>query len=100
MYQRLRELLARPSRLMLDYPETVATTWSLSFQQIEQQSPAAADLLRLCAFLAPDTIPEELLMRGIAEPGTDPGTEAGDPFKLNEAFRGATDTNRCSKRPF
>ncbi|GAC1436084.1 MAG: hypothetical protein PVSMB2_03510 [Ktedonobacteraceae bacterium] len=37
------------------------TTWSLSFQQIEQQSPAAADMLRLCAFLAPDVIPEELL---------------------------------------
>jgi len=73
-----KELLARPSRLMLDYPETVGTTWSLSFRQIEQQSPAAADLLRLCAFLAPDAIPEELLMRDIAE--------AGDPFKLNEAL--------------
>ena len=63
-----KELLARHSRLMLDYPETVATTWSLSFQQIEQQSSIAADLLRLCAFLAPDAIPEELLLRGIAEP--------------------------------
>ena len=86
MYQQLRELLARPSRLMLDYPETVATTWSLSFQQIEQQSPAAADLLRLCAFLAPDAIHEELLMQGTIEPGADPGIEAGDPSKLNEAF--------------
>jgi len=37
---------------MLDYPQTVTNTWSLSFQQIEQQSPTAADLLRLCAFLA------------------------------------------------
>ena len=81
-----KELLARPSRLMLDYPETVATTWSLSFQQIEQKSPAAADLLRLCAFLAPDAIPEELLMQGMTEPGADPGTGTGDPFKLNEAL--------------
>ena len=81
-----KELLARHSRLMLDYPETVATTWSLSFQQIEQQSPTAADLLRLCAFLAPDAIPEELLMRGITEQVLTLGTEAGDQFKLNEAL--------------
>ncbi len=81
-----KELLARHSRLMLDYPKTVATTWSLSFQQIEQQSPAAADLLRLCAFLAPDAIPEELLMRGVTEAGADSATAAGDLFKLNEAL--------------
>jgi hypothetical protein len=42
----------------------VATTWSLSFQKIEQRNPAAAELLHLCAFLAPDHIPEELLKEG------------------------------------
>ena len=81
-----KDLLARRSRLLLDYPETVATTWSLSFQQVEQQSPAAADMLRLCAFLAPDAIPEELLTRGAAELGAVPGAAAADPFKLNEAL--------------
>ena len=59
-----KQLLARCSRQHADHPDTVATTWSLSFQKIEQQSPGAADLLRLLAFLAPDAIPEELLMRG------------------------------------
>jgi hypothetical protein len=34
------------------YPDSVATTWSLSFQKVEQAHPAAADLLQLCAFLA------------------------------------------------
>jgi len=81
-----KELLARHSRLMLDYPKTVATTWSLSFQQIEQQSPGAADLLRFCAFLAPDVIPEELLMRGTAEQSANLEVEARDQFKLNEAL--------------
>lgn len=81
-----KELLARHSRFLIDYPETVATTWSLSFLRVEQQSPAAADVLRLCAFLAPDAIPEELLMHGAAELGTVPGAEASDPFKLNEAL--------------
>jgi len=41
----------------------VATTWLLSFQQTEQQAPAA-DLLRLCAFLAPDDIPLSMLVAG------------------------------------
>ena len=44
-----------------DYRDTVATTWKLSFQQAGEGSPAAADLLNLCAFLAPDDIPRELL---------------------------------------
>src|SRR6266568_8765209 len=81
-----KELLARHSRLMLDYPLTVATTWSLSFQQIEQQSPAAAEVLRLCAFLAPDAIPEELLTGGAAELGAVLRAPVADPFRLNEAL--------------
>lgn len=81
-----KELLARPISLLLDYSDTVGTTWSLSFQQIEQQSPAAANVLRLCAFLAPDAIPEELFTRGAAELSALPGAEALDSFKLNEAL--------------
>ncbi|HEX6483187.1 MAG TPA: FxSxx-COOH system tetratricopeptide repeat protein [Ktedonobacteraceae bacterium] len=81
-----KDLLARRSRLFLDYPETVATTWALAFQQVKQESAAAADLLCLCAFLAPDAIPEELLTRGAAELGPILGTAAADAFKLNEAL--------------
>jgi tetratricopeptide (TPR) repeat protein/DNA-binding XRE family transcriptional regulator len=57
-------LLARRGNQATHYPHSVATTWSLSFQQVEQVNPAAADLLQLCAFLAPDHIPEELLREG------------------------------------
>jgi tetratricopeptide (TPR) repeat protein/DNA-binding XRE family transcriptional regulator len=39
----------------------VATTWDLSFRRIEQSRPPAADLLRLCAFMAGDDIPISLL---------------------------------------
>jgi len=81
-----KELLAQRSNLLLDYNETVDTTWSLSFQQIEQQSPASADVLRLCAFLAPDAIPEELFTRGAAELGTLPGASVVDSHTLNKAL--------------
>ncbi|MGI9058176.1 MAG: tetratricopeptide repeat protein [Ktedonobacteraceae bacterium] len=82
-----KDLLAQRGSLLLDYPDTVLTTWSLSFQQVEQESPAAADALRLCAFLAPDAIPEELLTRSAAELGIVLGAAAADPFKLNEALK-------------
>src|SRR5207302_10658956 len=58
------ELLKARGGLVPDHPEPVATTWSLSFTQVEQRSPAAADLLRLCAFLHPDAIPEEIITEG------------------------------------
>jgi len=64
---RRTELLKRRSRLRTDHPEPVATTWSLSFQQVEQANPAAADLLRLCSFLDPDAIPEEIITEGASE---------------------------------
>ncbi len=62
IYQQHRAQLLRERRGR-DHPEPVATTWSLSFQRIEEENPAAADLLRACAFLASDEIPEEILLR-------------------------------------
>jgi serine/threonine protein kinase/tetratricopeptide (TPR) repeat protein len=48
------------------HPESVATTLSLSIERIAQRNVFAADLLRGCAFLSPEYIPEEL-MREIAD---------------------------------
>lgn len=65
LYQEHRQvLLARRGTQSTYYLDSVATTWSLSFQHVEQSNPAAAELLHLCAFLAPDAIPEELLQEG------------------------------------
>ncbi len=47
-----------------DYPSTVATTWEISFQQLEKDSPAGAALLNLCAFFAPDAIPRDMIAGG------------------------------------
>src|SRR5204863_8320783 len=62
-----KDLLARRGIQATEYPEAVATTWSISFQKVEQANPAAAELLCLCAFLAPDAIPEELIRNGAAQ---------------------------------
>lgn len=61
--ERRQEVLARVEP-PADYPATVATTWELAFQEVEEASPVAADLLRLMAFLAPDDMPLSLLSEG------------------------------------
>lgn len=64
LFRARRQELQREERPPAGYPDTVATTWLLSFQQAAEQTPAAADLLRLCAFLAPDDIPLSVLVAG------------------------------------
>ncbi len=43
---------------------TVADTWAPNFEAVERVSPAAADALRISAFLAPDAIPFEIFSSG------------------------------------
>jgi tetratricopeptide (TPR) repeat protein len=80
-------LLRQQSSMPSDYPHTVASTWALSFQQVEEQDAAAADLLRLCAYLHPDAIAEEILTEGAAELGPALGPVAADPLLLNRAIQ-------------
>jgi tetratricopeptide (TPR) repeat protein len=80
-------LLQQRGQLSIGHPDPVATTWSLSFQEIERTNRAAADLLRLCAFLSPDSIPEELITAGSADLGGALKSIAADLFKFSEAMR-------------
>ncbi len=82
--ERRAEMLGKGSSE--DYPDTVATTWRLSFEQLP---PTAADLMRLCAFLAPDDIPRELLSKGAGELPGALGKAAGDPMALSEIIAAA-----------
>jgi tetratricopeptide (TPR) repeat protein len=60
--ERKLEVLAKgkPS----DYPQTVATTWDISFQAVQEGYPVARELLRLFSYLAPDDIPLGYLIKG------------------------------------
>lgn len=82
-----KQLLQRRSSFRTDHPEPVASTWALSFFNVEQANPAAADLLRLCAFLNPDAIPEETITDGAGELGSALGRVAADPLQWNDAIQ-------------
>ena len=69
-----------------DYPATVWTTWDLSFQQVRAANPAAADLLTLCAFFAPDDIPLSLIRDGAAHLPDPLQAVAQDPVALDDAI--------------
>ncbi|MDQ6660070.1 MAG: serine/threonine-protein kinase, partial [Chloroflexota bacterium] len=88
LYRRRRlALLKRQSSVSADYPHTVASTWGLSFQQIEQADPAAAELLRLCAFLHADAIPEAMITEGAEYLGPILQEVAVDSLLLNDAIQ-------------
>ncbi|MGB5055166.1 MAG: FxSxx-COOH system tetratricopeptide repeat protein, partial [Nitrospirales bacterium] len=80
------ELLKERSLFAPGHPDPVATTWVLSFQKIEQANPAAAELLQFCAFLHPDSIPEELITEGASELGPVLGPVAENPISFNPAI--------------
>ncbi len=79
-------LLKRRGGIIEDHPEPVATTWRLSFEQVQQANAAAADLLRCCAFFDPDTIPEELILAGAEALGPILSPLSSNPLALNEAM--------------
>jgi len=58
-----REMIKR-GQPATGYEATVATTWNISFQSLRKQSPAAADLLNLFAFFAPEAIRREWIVAG------------------------------------
>jgi len=64
------QLFTTSSQALLRYgthssdDHTVATAWGIAMQRVQDEQPAAADLLYLCAFLASDDIPRDLIRGG------------------------------------
>ena len=85
-HERRRDLLARG---VPENHDAAATTWDLSFENLEAASPAAAALLRLLAFLAPDNLPRGLLAEHAAELPEPLSSAAADPVAMLDAVAAA-----------
>lgn len=84
--QRRVALLSLRGGIVNDHPEPVTTTWSISFSEIERLHPRSADLLRVCAFLDPDAIPEELITDGVIELGSQLASVESDSLALMQTI--------------
>jgi tetratricopeptide (TPR) repeat protein len=68
------------------YKETVATTWSLAFEEI-RKVPMAEELLSLCSIVAPDAIPRTLLDRALEIwAGGESEEKSVDEFVIDDAY--------------
>ena len=87
IYQQQRaELLKRRGGLVPGHPDSVATTWSLAFEHVEGANTAAIELMRFCAYLSPDAIPEELIIEGAPHLGPVLQPVVADRSRLNAAL--------------
>lgn len=86
-HQRRFALLNERGGIVSDHPQPVATTWALSFTCIRDTNPAAEDILRICAFLQPEAIPEEVLFKGAHYLGPSIQLLAADPFAFHQALK-------------
>jgi hypothetical protein len=89
LFQTRQQELLRRSPPPADYPATVLTTWELAFQQVSEASAAGADLLYLCAFLAPDGISRHVMTAGAKYLPEPLATAFADPFAFDDAVEAA-----------
>jgi tetratricopeptide (TPR) repeat protein len=78
---------------------SVTITLSLAFAKVAADSAAAADLLRVCAFLAPDAIPEEIIVLGACELGEHLRATGGDALLRTRAIATACRFSLLSRNP-
>jgi tetratricopeptide (TPR) repeat protein len=91
-------LLQERGELAGDHP-SVWVTFSLAFAKVAEANPASADLVRVCAFLAPDAIPEELFHQGAAMLGDCLGALADQPLQRTKAMGEASRFSLISRNP-
>jgi tetratricopeptide (TPR) repeat protein/transcriptional regulator with XRE-family HTH domain len=82
--QRVR-LLERRGGVGSDHPQSVMTTFQLALEQVDRKQKAAADVLRVCAFVYAEGIPEELFILGAEHLGPALAPLASDPTWFDQA---------------
>lgn len=97
-YQAQRGYLLAQRGQHQGHPKSVTTTFRLALSRLEP-AQTATDLLRLCAFLAPDAIPEDLLAMGKVDLGVHLTALATNVFALDEAFMTLLSLSLIQRQP-
>ncbi len=80
------KLLGIRGHFSFDHRASVIHTFEYTFDKVDKMSPTAMELLRFCAFLHPDAIPEELIIQGAPELGPTLQCVVSDPISLDETI--------------
>ena len=67
-----------------EHPASVSTTLTLAIRATARQHPAVLDLLRVCALVHPDAIPEELFRQGAESLGPELEAACHDPLAWDQ----------------
>lgn len=81
------ELLRQRGTLVQSHAESVFVSWLLAFERVQKENAAAADLLRACAFLAAEGVPEELFTEGGTELPSLLHEAGGDQLRWNQTLK-------------
>jgi len=79
-------LLGRRGISGSSHPQSVAATLLLTYERARLQQPVIVDLLRICAFLAAEAIPEEFFRAGAAHLGQAIQALLEETGRLDEVF--------------
>jgi hypothetical protein len=87
------ELLRTRAGALLDqagpgssYPRSLAAATRLAADRLDDEDPAAAQLAGMCAFLAPEPVPEDLFTRATGELPGELAARAGDPLAWRQTL--------------
>ena len=69
------------------HPASVVRTFGLAYQRLEQRNVGAAALVQVAAYLAPEAIPEQMLIQGAEQLGPEIARLVADPFHYQAAFK-------------
>lgn len=94
-----KQLLARRGTHGGAHPASVTTTLMLSIEQVEQTHPVAVELLRLCAFLHSEVIPENLLVAGASHLGPVLGPVVSDPYRFDQTLAALRNASLMTRQP-
>ncbi|GCE10468.1 tetratricopeptide repeat protein [Tengunoibacter tsumagoiensis] len=87
IYKQYRQKLLSDRRsLIFDHPDSISSTWLLTFIKVQERNAAAADLLRLFSYFAPDAIAEEILTADSSVLGSLLAPLGSDAFQRNQAI--------------
>ncbi len=98
-HNRRAVLLQQRGEGVRDHPESVSTTFALAIAATTERHPAVGDLLRVCALLQPDAIPEELFRQGAEHLGPELEGVCHDELEWNRLLAVACSYSLLHRQP-